>query len=726
MKEWFTARELAGLPGLPATERGVQRHAKASGWTEALADARPRQGLGGGMEYHIRLLPPLARLAVEGQHRDIQPPATATPAAIATPTSVVPLTSRAGREQVARLAILAAADAFRRGQRLAAFTCDHLFTVKYNAREIKTEPWILDLVPRVSERSLARWRAAARDGHVSALAVDRAHRKGKGLLDTAHDGRVKRFVLSLLIKNPLLSAQHIHTLCRSEFGDTLPKLKDGVSVHLPMPSIRSFQLQIATWKTTEKVMLAQISHPDLYRSHYQAAGSNAFAHIRGVNELWQIDASPSDAMCSDGRYSVYACLDIASRRLILLLSRTPRAAAVALMIRKAILAWGVPAEIVTDNGSDFVAGDTQRLLAVLGINRRQTHAYTPQAKGHVERVIRTFQHDAARLMPGFIGHNVADRKRIEGRKSFAERLGADDEALFEVAWTGPEMQRRCDDWAAMVYAHRPHDGLGGRSPVQVAAEAEAQIRRVEPSVLDVLLMPVAGIRTASKQGVRVDGFLYLNPAILAGDRVFVRCDPMDRGRILCFSEDQERFLGEAICPEAAGLSPQAFVAAHQSAQAELLTAKRRELAAERRTIAKGPELIDRVIEVARRDAERSNVVALPRREMKHETPAIAAAAAAAGTAGLAESDAGLTIDLSAAPALPLPPPAGTRPVFPDDVSYAAWLVAHPDDVRDHDRAHLRDRLRSWAFRQLLAGRGVEPTAVQALLDKPPQTLEASS
>ncbi|WP_425646786.1 hypothetical protein [Agrobacterium leguminum] len=51
---------------------------------------------------------------------------------------------------------------------------------------------------------------------------------------------------------------------------------------------------------------------------------------------------------------------------------------------------------------------------------------SPEQKGHVERIIKTFQHEVGPQLSGYIGHSVADRKAIEGRKSFAQRLGADD------------------------------------------------------------------------------------------------------------------------------------------------------------------------------------------------------------------------------------------------------------------------------------------------------------
>ncbi len=50
--EWFTAKELAGMPGMPGTEQGVTKRAKAKSWP-----FRPRQGRGGGREYPLSCLP---------------------------------------------------------------------------------------------------------------------------------------------------------------------------------------------------------------------------------------------------------------------------------------------------------------------------------------------------------------------------------------------------------------------------------------------------------------------------------------------------------------------------------------------------------------------------------------------------------------------------------------------------------------------------------------------
>ncbi|MDH7971753.1 transposase domain-containing protein [Sphingomonas sp. AR_OL41] len=70
-KTWFTAAELAelSLPGLPKAKRKINERAQVEGWafrTDAagLPLCRPRQGRGGGLEYHMDILPAAARASL--------------------------------------------------------------------------------------------------------------------------------------------------------------------------------------------------------------------------------------------------------------------------------------------------------------------------------------------------------------------------------------------------------------------------------------------------------------------------------------------------------------------------------------------------------------------------------------------------------------------------------------------------------------------------------------
>lgn len=70
-KFWFTAAELAEhmLPGLPSTKRKVNERAAKECWAlkvdgEGMPLARPRAARGGGMEYHVSILPAATQTAL--------------------------------------------------------------------------------------------------------------------------------------------------------------------------------------------------------------------------------------------------------------------------------------------------------------------------------------------------------------------------------------------------------------------------------------------------------------------------------------------------------------------------------------------------------------------------------------------------------------------------------------------------------------------------------------
>lgn len=625
MKEWFTAREITSLtlPGLPLTESGTIRLAKKEAWA-----FRSRAGRGGGREYPLSALPAAARVAYVAQHvRALDVPVSVGKAVASEPEAET-LTATAAEQRDSRLAILAAADRFAKSAALGRKRADAAFCAAYGTQAIEVAAWVRAAVKSITPRTLARWRAAQAAGATHRLAVDKgANRRGKGILDTANTGNVKTFVLACLSRNPLFTADHVRDLVGGEFGDTLVAASGEM---VPLPPVRTFQAALKTWKEARKVELTAITNPDEFKSRYRLSGSNAMAHVRAPNQLWMIDASPVDMLCEDGRYSIYAAVDVFTRRLMIYVSRTPRAEAVCLLMRRAILTWGVPDEVKTDNGSDFVAKQTQRVLAAIGIGRIVSDPFSPEQKGHVERAIRTFQHGCVRLLPGFIGHSVADRKVIEGRKSFAQRLGEDPREALCVELSAVDVQRYADQWVAQKYDHRPHAGLGGATPFQAATASNHPVRSVDARALDMLLAPAAGkdgLRVATKRGIRIDHFFYLAPQVLPETQVMVRMDPADMGRAFLFDPTGAEFLGEASCPELAGIDPKAAVAAARAEQTRIIAERTADARREAKRLTKGPRMIDLALRHSAREA--GTLVDFPKRTENHTTPALEAAAEAA-------------------------------------------------------------------------------------------------
>lgn len=77
MKEWYGAAELASLalPGMPETDRAFQLRAVRENWR-----SRPREGRGGGLEYHVSALPTAAQVKLTLQEKKSAATPEPTPA----------------------------------------------------------------------------------------------------------------------------------------------------------------------------------------------------------------------------------------------------------------------------------------------------------------------------------------------------------------------------------------------------------------------------------------------------------------------------------------------------------------------------------------------------------------------------------------------------------------------------------------------------------------------
>lgn len=256
-------------------------------------------------------------------------------------------------------------------------------------------------------------------------------------------------------------------------------------------------------------------------------------------------------------------------------------------MRRALLEWGLPEQIKTDNGKDYTSFHVTRVAADLGIEHELCPPFQPWHKPHVERFFKTFSHDVVPLLPGFIGHNVAERSELESRNAFAERLfkrGAE----ISGSYTAEEFQSVCDRWLEGYHA-RQHEGLGGRSPNQVYGEAGWVKREVsDVRALDYLLAEAPsgkGIRRVNKKGIKLDRAEYIAAelALWVGESVRVLYDPFDYGRVIVRSLEGE-FICIAEAPEYTGISRQEVAAEATRLQRRQISEQTRELKAKARKV----------------------------------------------------------------------------------------------------------------------------------------------
>lgn len=575
MKKAFTARELAelGLDCLPKLRGDVSRKATRENWP-----SRPRQGAGGGREFPFAELPLNLQAAIMRQCAE-QNTLTDAPCPMPDAAQAAPR----AKDRAAAKAVIVAAFEKLRSHVGDIKTAEADFINTYAAEAamgggVSLPAWLFKVYPSFSIQALRRWRSEAKAGHGVLQHQKRGRRRGQSVLAQANEGKVGEYIAALLVKNTHINAGHIRDLCRATFGAVLDM--DGRSV--PLPKIRAFERYIIQWKAVNASLYEKMTNPDGYKNRHQMAIGRNDAGVVRLNQVWEIDASPADTICVDGRYSTYCIIDVWSRRSLFSVSKTPRTEASLLLVRRAILEWGVPETLKTDNGSDFVSKRFMAAVASLGIHQHICPPFSPEKKAFVERMIGTMQRELMPLLPGFTGHNVADRKRIEGMKTFSQRLGEGDDKSFGVSLSHEQLQAHMDRWATDVYAQRHHGGLGKIAPAVKAASWKEPVRMVENiRALDLLLAPLAegdGFRVIGKKGIRVaNGHFYgAGLELYMGKRVMVRHDPEDMGRVFVFTEDED-FICEAINIDRLGVDPAAAAAEAKARQKQITHEGSREI-----------------------------------------------------------------------------------------------------------------------------------------------------
>jgi transposase InsO family protein len=524
MKEWFTARELAdlALPAMGEHRRSHQMRATRNSWR-----SRPRLGRGGGREYHVSSLPEAARLELARRAMAEAGAVAATfegRAELASATGALAgLVGKARQRAEARLALVNLFETWRASSGVSLRVGFEVFAQTWSAGALDGPDWLRAALPRVSAPSLKRWRRVAGAGDAAALAGCWQGERD-GLIDS--NPKLRDLIAALILDRPHVNALHV--------------LK-ALEARLPgerIPSLRGLRRWIARWRAEHATLVARAENPDAAK-RYRPAFGGASESITRLNQVWESDATPADVLCRDGRHVVVGMIDVATRRARVLVVRTSKAQAVLALLKRCILDWGLPELLTTDNGRDFTARAVATALAALQIRHKTCAPFTPEGKPHIERFFGTLTRQLFALLPGFAGHDVAQRQAIRARASFAKRLGEGDDALYRVELTAAELQKACDDWLTADYERSDHSGLGA-TPMLAAAQLAQQARRVaDERALDVLLSPApgdGGWRVCGKKGVRVERFSYIAAELgaLVGERVQVRLDPTDLGRVVVY------------------------------------------------------------------------------------------------------------------------------------------------------------------------------------------------
>lgn len=544
------------------------------------------------------------------------------------------------REAEACYEVLKAAEAFVKAGGFKISKGLTLFCEQYNAGKIALPDWVIDSAehgkPQFARQTYYRWKADYEREGLYGLASRYGHNAGRTKLTEEQIN----FIKAMLFATPDANIPKIWAGLQARFAP------QGVDV----PAAHVVSYWVKRWRKEKESLMLSIKNPDAWKQRFQFAAGNSSHNVFRMNQVWEADATPADIMLLEGRHTAIGMIDVWTRRAKVLITPTSKAQAIATLVRRCLIDWGVPEVLRTDNGHDFTARHMERVLDALEIEQELCPPFTPEAKPHVERFFRTFSHGIIELLPGYIGHNVAERKAIEGRKSFASRIFKCGE-IIDVKLTAREFQEICDRWIDAVYHQDAHNGLDGKTPEEMVRESTDQVKKIaDERALDVLLCPApkdGGLRTVGKKGIKVDRRCYFNTAMAGyeGKRMRVLVDYTDLGKAYCF-EEHGAFVCVATCPDWYGISAEDTAGALKRKQKAILAEERKAM----RALAKEAriELVPEEV-LSYRESLIANLQDEPREVTPYMTPAIEEAIAAAD-----KRDGIINKDALAGP-LPIPP-----------------------------------------------------------------------
>lgn len=341
-----------------------------------------------------------------------------------------------------------------------------------------------------------------------------------------------------------------------------------------LPRLRTLQYFMRRIERDHKVLLAAERDPDKFKSQYRPALGRMDATVSYAHEMWEIDTTKADVMCTDGRKAILGIIDRWSRRTRFLVVESESAQSVRHMLVTTMLAWGVmPAVLKVDNGSGFINASIIASLDAVGIKLDACLPGHPEDKPHVERVFGTFNRERASMLKGFLGHNVAQAQQLRARAK--KQKGR---AVIEAAIDSAELQRILDNWVDGTYHQRKHSMLG--MPPMERWQRSPTPARAAPSesLLKIAFSAVIGTHTVTKRGVRWKNGRYWADALipLMGKQVMLRWDEGDYGALFIFDE-AGNYVDTAINVEREGFSQQAMALAARREMTKFVKQQREEL-----------------------------------------------------------------------------------------------------------------------------------------------------
>ncbi|GEM_PF-1266468 len=351
-----------------------------------------------------------------------------------------------------------------------------------------------------------------------------------------------------------------------------------------VPSLSLFKRWINQYLTKNGEELAAMILPSWWRANCQPKAGCAAEDVSYAGQRWELDGTPADVMLMDGRHEIIAAVDVWSRDAVMEVEKHASSLTVAKLLRQGILRWGVPETLTTDRGLIFKSKHIQAACSQLGMDLDLCEGYAPWEKPHVEAFFGSMARVLFEMLPWYIGHNVAERRRIEEYSHFSRvfyhRRQKPEKISCEA--TAAQLRLVLDNWLAKVYRaeeHRFADRTLGRAGTvwQRLAQSPRRAPKVaSPEYLDLLLAP--GFDKVFSSGVVWDNVAYRPDSAEAWEKA----QPFARQKVVFKPdlEDVERgslwehrpgaWAGDFICRVASGLRGGMTVEEYMQAKGKIL------------------------------------------------------------------------------------------------------------------------------------------------------------
>lgn len=271
------------------------------------------------------------------------------------------------------------------------------------------------------------------------------------------------------------------------------------------------------------------------------------------NSCWVSDHHLADVFVKTPRGKVVrpwitAFQDAKSRKIVGILVRSvsPDSTAIKQALRIGIGEYGIPEEIYTDNGKDYLSSEldpdsANSVLNILGIHKRRAKPYHGQSKP-IERFFGTLEDRFGKLFYSYVGSD--GKERPEHMQKLKKDLEKDSNIPTIENYT-ELLNNYINEYNGTAHSG---NGMDGKTPDEIYYNSFSKPAQMisDDNVLKILFGNSKECKV-SNSGVRVCGINFMCEDLidLLNKKVIAKYDPNDLGKVYIYTKEG-KFVCQAI------------------------------------------------------------------------------------------------------------------------------------------------------------------------------------